>query len=175
MDYLIDISVLKNRIYTLRGKRVMLDRDLALIYGVELKRLNEAVKRNIKRFPNSFMFQLTKDEWTYLRSQIATANPNIVKVRYLPYAFTEHGVTMLASVINSDKAIQISIKIVETFIALRQFALENKDITKQIQDLQRYLINYCKENEADKQEIYKAIDLLMDRTKPAQIGFVKAE
>ena len=175
MDYLIDISVLKNRIYTLRGKRVMLDRDLALIYGVELKRLNEAVKRNIKRFPNSFMFQLTKDVWTYLRSQIATANPNIVKVRYLPYAFTEHGVTMLASVINSDKAIQISIKIVETFIALRQFALENKDITKQIQDLQRYLINYCKENEADKQEIYKAIDLLMDRTKPAQIGFVKAE
>ena len=175
MDYLIDISVLKNRIYTLRGKRVMLDRDLALIYGVELKRLNEAVKRNIKRFPNSFMFQLTKDEWTYLRSQNATANPNIVKVRYLPYAFTEHGVTMLASVINSDKAIQISIKIVETFIALRQFALENKDITKQIQDLQRYLINYCKENEADKQEIYKAIDLLMDRTKPAQIGFVKAE
>ena len=109
------------------NKKVMFDKDLAQLYGVETKRLNEAVKRNIKRFPTNFMFQLTHEEFENLKSQFATSSWG--GVRKLPYAFTEHGVTMLASVLNSDRAIEISIKIVETFIALRQLALENQEIS----------------------------------------------
>jgi len=85
---------IQNMIYEIRGYKIMLDRDLAELYDVEVKRLNEATKRNIKRFPKDFMFQLTKKEWDILRSQFATANKNLSKVRYLPYAFTEHGVLM---------------------------------------------------------------------------------
>ena len=168
---LITTDILRQRIFTIRGKRVMFDRDLAQLYGVELKRLNEAVKRNIKRFPSNFMFQLSQDEWDNLRSQFATTNANISKVRYLPYVFTEHGVTMLASVLNSDRAIDISIQIVETFIALRQYALETKELSQRISDIEKYIIGYCEDNEKDKEEIYKALDLLMERTKPSRIGF----
>ena len=91
----------------------------------------------------------------------------------MPYVFTEQGVAMLSSVLNSEKAIQINILIIDTFVQIRQVALENKDLSIRLQNMENYLINYCKENEADKQEIYKAIDLLMDRTKPAKVGFIK--
>jgi len=97
---------IKSMIYDIRGQKVMLDRDLAGLYGVEVKRLNEAIKRNIERFPSDFMFQLTLDEWNILRSQIATANDNISKVRFCPYVFTEHGVLMLSNVLNSSKTNQ---------------------------------------------------------------------
>ena len=100
-------EIIENRIFTIRGLKVMIDKDLAELYGVETKRLNEAVKRNIKRFPEDFMFQLTKEEWQILRSQIATFR-NAVR-KYLPYAFTEHGVTMLASILNSERAIDVNI------------------------------------------------------------------
>jgi len=135
-----EITIIEDRIFTIRGQKVMIDRDLAELYGVELKRLNEAVKRNIKRFPVNFMFQLSEDEWENLRSQIATANPNISKVRFLPYVFTEHGVTMLASVLNSDRAIEISIRIVETFIALRQYAFAQTSKNKEIEELRTMLM-----------------------------------
>ena len=91
---------IKNMIYEIRRQKVMLDRDLAELYGVELKRLNEAVKRNIGRFPSDFMFQLTQKEWDNLRSQIATAKKDVSKVRYLPFVFTEHGVLMRQFLIN---------------------------------------------------------------------------
>lgn len=133
-------ETIENRIFTVRNQKVMIDRDLAELYGVELKRLNEAVKRNIKRFPLNFMFQLSQDEWNILRSHFATAKSHISKVRYLPYAFTEHGVTMLASVLNSDKAIDISIRIVETFIALRRYALRQSTKNAEIDELRKMLM-----------------------------------
>ena len=127
-----NIEVIKDRILEIRGQRVMLDRDLAELYGVETKRLNEAVKRNINRFPEDFMFVLTEEEWLRLRSQIATSNMDddslrsqIVTskrggARYKPYAFTEYGIAMLSSVLRSDIAIQVNINIMRAFIAIRQ-------------------------------------------------------
>jgi len=134
MNELIETNTIQSLIYIIRGKRVMLDSDLASLYGVQTKRLNQSVKRNIKRFPNDFMFQLTKEEWQNLRSQFATFKSDSRK--YLPYVFTEHGVTMLASVLNSDKAIEINIQVVRAFISLRQYILENNNLTKQLQQLQ---------------------------------------
>jgi hypothetical protein len=170
---LITVNNLKQIIFTVRGKKVMFDKDLAQLYGVETKRLNEAVKRNIKRFPLNFMFQLTHEEFENLKSQFATSSWG--GVRKLPYAFTEHGVTMLASVLNSDRAIEISIKIVETFITLRQLALENQEISKRLTDIENYLITHTKENKADFKQVYEMLALLMDRTKPTQIGFTTGE
>ena len=88
----IETNTIENRIFTIRGQKVMVDRDLAELYGVELKRMNQAAKRNIERFPADFMFQLTQDEWDNLRSQFATAKRDITKIRYMPYVFSEHGV-----------------------------------------------------------------------------------
>jgi hypothetical protein len=95
-------NTIENRIFTIRGQKVMLDRDLAELYGVELKALNQAAKRNIELFPADFMFQLTKDEWDNLRSQIATAKQDISKIRYMPYVFTEHGVLLMLHIENND-------------------------------------------------------------------------
>ena len=103
-----ELAEIQNMIYEIRGQKVMLDRDLAKLYEVELKALNQAVKRNIYRFPSDFMFQLTQNEWDILRSQIVTANKGIAKVRYLPLVFTEHGVLMLSNVLNSERAINMS-------------------------------------------------------------------
>ena len=125
------VDTIKDRILEIRGQRVMLDRDLAALYGVETKRLNEAVKRNINRFPEDFMFVLTDEEWLRLRSQIATSNDSDGLLgsqnatskrggtRYRPYAFTEYGVAMLSSVLRSETAIQVNINIMRAFIAIR--------------------------------------------------------
>ena len=170
MDNLLTIDVLTQKIFTIRNKRVMIDRDLAELYGVHTKRLNEAVKRNIKRFPIDFMFQLTDEE----QKELVANCDHLKKLKYSyqnAYAFTEHGVAMLSSVLNSEKAIEINVQIIRAFIQLRQFAIENKDIANRLQDLERYFIQHCKENAQDMKEIYNAINLLMDRTKPNQIGF----
>ena len=106
-------------IYSLRGHRVMLDAELATLYGVPTKRLNEQVRRNQARFPSDFMFRLTTGEIDRLRSQIATSKKGRGGTRYRPYAFTEHGVAMLSSVLNSERAVQVNIEIVRTFIRLR--------------------------------------------------------
>ena len=151
----------------------MLDSDLAKLYGVETKRLNEAVKRNIARFPKHYMFQLSEDEYSSLRSQIATSKEGKGGRRYMPYVFSEQGVAMISSVLNSEIAIQMNIRIIDTFVNMRHFALENKELTQRFNELEQYFINYCKNNEKDKQQIYEAIDLLMDRTKPVKIGFIK--
>ena len=170
MENLVQIQ---NLIYEIRGLKVMLDSDLANLYGVETKSLNRAVKRNIERFPVNFMFQLTKEEWQNLRCQNGTFKNDIRK--YLPYVFTEQGVAMLSSVLRSKQAIQTNIQIMNTFVKVRHFALENKELTQRFKELEQYFINYCKDNEKDKQQIYEAIDLLMDRTKPAKVGFIKTE
>ena len=164
-----ELVQVKNLIYEIRGYKVMLDSDLASLYEVPTKRLNEAVKRNITRFPQNIMFQLTKEEWKNLRSQFATFSKDIRK--YTPYVFTEQGVAMLSSVLNSERAIQINIQIMNTFVQMRQWAIENKDLANRISELETYFIEHCKDNQRELQEIYNAIDLLLDRTKPAKIGF----
>lgn len=148
----------------------MLDSDLAMLYGTETKMLNRAVKRNIKRFPQHFMFQLTKDEWENLRCQNGTFKNDIRK--YLPYVFTEQGVAMLSSVLHSEKAIQINIQIMDTFVQMRKWAIENKDMGQRLAELEHYFIEHCKDQEQDMRKLYEAIGLLMDRTKPSKIGFV---
>ena len=126
-----NIEIIKERILEIRGQRVMLDKDLAELYGVETKRLNEAVKRNINRFPDDFMFVLTDEEWLRLRSQIATSNISTESLksqnatskrggnRYRPFAFTEYGIAMLSSVLHSETAIQVNINIMRAFISIR--------------------------------------------------------
>jgi hypothetical protein len=124
-------------IYEVRGFKVMLDSDLAEIYGVETKRLNEQVKRNIDRFPEDFMFQLSKEEYDTLRSQIATSKRGKGGRRYLPYVFPEHGAVMLANVLNSPAAVQASIQVVRAFNRLRSFALTHEELAKKIHDLEK--------------------------------------
>ena len=170
-----DLIQIQNLIYEIRGCKVMLDSDLAKLYGVETFNLNKAVKRNLSRFPKDFMFQLTKDEYNSLIFQSGISNSKRGGRRFMPYVFTEQGVAMLSSVLQSEQAISINIQIMRTFVQMKQFALENKDLTKRFQELEQYFINYCKDNEKDKQQIYEAIDLLMDRTKPSKVGFIKTE
>ena len=127
-----EVIQIKNLIYTICGHRVMLDSDLAMLYEVETKVLNQAVKRNIERFPKDFMFQLTEQEWEdfKVRSQIVTS-PKGGGRQYLPYVFTEQGVSMLSSVLKSKRAIQINVQIIRTFVKMRQWAIENKDMAQE--------------------------------------------
>ena len=170
-----DIIQVENLIYEIRGVKVMLDSDLAKLYEIPTYRLNEAVKRNITRFPSNFMFQLSNDEFEDLISQIAISKEGRGGRRFMPYVFTEQGVAMLSSVLNSEKAIQINIQIMNTFVQMRHWALENKEISRRLSELEHYFIEHCKDYKEDMKEIYQAIDLLMDRTKPAKIGFIKTE
>jgi len=126
-----ELQIIQNKIYELRGQRVMLDFDLAELYQTENKRLKEAVRRNIDRFPGDFMFELDKKEWNILRTQNASSSWG--GARYQPFAFTEQGVAMLASVLNSPKAIQINIQIVRAFIVLRQYALGYAELNKKLE------------------------------------------
>ena len=160
---------IQNLIYEIRGYKVMLDSDLAALYEVETRALNQSVKRNIERFPIHYMFQLTKEEWQNLRSQFVTFKNDIRK--YPPYVFTEQGVAMLSSVLHSKRAIQINIRIIDTFVRLRQWAIENKELAQRLTELEHYFAQYAKDNNYEIEKINQAIDLLMDRTKPAKIGF----
>ena len=126
-----ELQVIQNKIYEIRGQRVMLDFDLAVLYDTETKRLKEAVRRNIARFPNDFMFELSPDEWKILRTQFATSSWG--GLRYVPFAFTEQGVAMLASVLKSETAIQVNIHIVRAFIALRQYALGYAELNQKLE------------------------------------------
>ena len=164
-----DLIEIKNMIYIIRGQKVMIDSDLAMLYGVETKNLNKAVKRNIERFPENFMFQLTKEEWNNLRFQIGTFRNDIRK--FLPYAFTEQGVAMLSSVLKSKQAIQINIQIMNTFVKMRSFALEHNDLQEQINELRKYFIQYTNSSDEEIKRINEVLNLLLDRTKPSEIGF----
>lgn len=134
---------IENLIYVIRGQQVMLDSDLARLYGVETKRLKEQVKRNINRFPSDFMFELTKNEALSLRSQFATSNNDGVRGgnRYSPFAFTENGVAMLSSVLKSDTAIEVNIRIMRAFTAMRSFLMNNAHMFKRIETIEHnYLL-----------------------------------
>ncbi len=167
-----NIIQVRNLIYDIRGQKVMLDFELAELYEVETRYLNQAVKRNIERFPSDFMFRLTSEEWEDLKvkSQIVIS-PLGGGRQYLPYAFTEQGVAMLSGVLRSKKAIEVNINIMRTFVNLRQWALDSKEFGQRLLDLEQYFIEHCKDNEKDVKRIYEALDLLMDRTKPSKIGF----
>ena len=168
---------IKNMIYEIRGQRVMLDNELAALYEVETKVLNQAVKRNKDKFPVSFMFQLVPKEWENLRSQIVTSSWG--GLRYLPYTFTEHGVLMLANVLRSKKATAISIQIVEAFIKLRNYILTHVEMNEQVAELRRLLMLHIdrtdyklsEHDEAIKQ-IVQALNNMIEHPKESRkIGF----
>lgn len=166
-----EIIKIQNLIYEIRSCKVMLDSDLAKLYGVQTFNLNKAVKRNLSRFPKDFMFQLTKDEYESLIFQIGISKPQRGGRRFMPYAFTEQGVAMLSSVLQSEQAIAVNIQIMRTFVQIKQFALENKDLARRVAELEHYFIEHSKDYKEDMKEIHQALDLLMDRTKPSKIGF----
>jgi len=152
---------IQNKIYTIRGLQVMLDEELARLYHVETKTFNQAVKRNIARFPEHFRFQLTKEEYEYiLRSQIVTLKENLNKDmrgrhrKYLPYVFTEQGVSMLSAVLRSDIAIEVSIKIIDTFVNMRRFLLSNASIFQRLDNIEYKLLKH--DENFDK--VFKAIE-----------------
>ena len=161
-------EVLMQKIYIIRGQKVMIDKDLAVLYGYETKRLNEQVRRNQERFPASFMFQLTLEEEESLRSQFATANVP-TKTRTLPYAFTEHGVLMLASVLKSETAIKASVHIIEVFVKLREMVLTHKDILLKLEQLEKQQVL----QDISIKQLLQYIKLFMtEKQKPRpQVGF----
>ncbi len=163
-------EVLLNKIYLIRGQKVMLDRDLAELYGVETKRLKEQVKRNMERFPEDFMFELTKQEAEISRSQIATLKQG-ENIKYLPYVFTEHGVLMLSSVLNSPKAIQVNIQIMRVFTQIRQSLADNTELRLLVEELRKKTDNNTKNIEV----VFQYFDELFDKkekVKPrTQIGY----
>ncbi|OGS35463.1 MAG: DNA-binding protein [Elusimicrobia bacterium RIFOXYB2_FULL_49_7] len=137
MQNIVPHEGIEKRILLLRGQKVMLDRDLAELYEVETKALNQAVSRNLDRFPEDFMFRLTKQEFKDLRSQIVTSNNGRGGQRYLPYAFTESGVAMLSSVLHSKKAALVNIQIMRAFIRLREMVASNPDFRRAIENLEK--------------------------------------
>lgn len=145
-----NLEIITNKIHVIRNQKVMLDYDLAALYEVETKRLKEAVKRNIERFPEDFMFELTKDEFNNLRSQIASSSYG--GMRYLPFAFTEQGVAMLSGVLKSEKAIKINIAIMRTFVILRNSLLNLEEITSKVKEIENQF-----------PEIYKILNYLMNK------------
>lgn len=147
-----------SKIYIIRGQKVILDRDLAELYGVETKRLKEQVKRNIERFPAHYMFEISKEETEISRSQFATLKQG-ENIKYLPYAFTEHGVLMLSAVLKSPKAILISIQIIDVFVKLRKAILDNNEILIAISKLDKRTENNTKNIEV----VFRYLDELLDK------------
>ncbi len=157
---------INNKIYTIRNIQVMLDRDLAELYGVENKRLNEQVKRNIERFPEDFMFQLTKEELADWKSQFATSNKEVMGLRKSPYVFTEQGVSMLSSILRSDTAIQTSIKIIKSFVNMRKFLSTNAEIFQRLENIESKQLQYQQQTDNKFDKIFKAIE--SKQVKPTQ-------
>ena len=143
MNEIVPISAIENRIYTIRGVQVMIDRDIAELYNVETRRINEQVKRNKERFPESFCFQLNEFEFESLMSQNAISNTTSKRggVRKLPYAFTEQGVAMLSAVLKSDRAVAVSVRIMEAFVAMRRFLLTNAQVFQRLDSIERHQLD----------------------------------
>ena len=168
MNETVPIEQIAGKIYFFRGTKVMLDRDLAELYGVETKRLKEQVRRNIDRFPDDFMFELTKSEYEHLRSQFATSSWG--GARYVPMAFTEQGVAMLSGILNSKWAIQVNIQIMRTFTRLRRIMLDNEDLRKEIAELRTI-------TDERFQIVFEALDqlLITENNSQKKIGFTVKE
>jgi hypothetical protein len=166
MDNIIPIDLIEEKIYLIRGHKVMLDSDLSYLYGVETKRLNEQVRRNPNRFPPDFMFQLTQEETDSLRSQIATSRSGHGGRRYQPYVFTEQGVSMLSSVLTSDRAIEVNVLIMRAFVKLREMISSHKYMARKLAELE-------KKYDAQFRVVFDAIRELMTPITPQKrkIGF----
>lgn len=170
-----DISILQAKIHEVRGQKVILDFDLSELYDVQTKVLNQAVKRNLQRFPEDFMFQLTENEYESLRSQIVTLKENGrgKHKKYLPFAFTEQGIAMLSGILNSEVAINVNIAIMRTFVMIRRFAIEHKELNSKLLEM---------ESKYEKQfsDIYEALNFIIKRDETEtlqkernQIGYKK--
>lgn len=136
---LLENDNVETKIHEIRAVKIILDRDLAKLYNVDTRVLNQAVKRNIERFPSDFMFQLSKVEFENWKSQFVISNSDKMGLRKIPYAFTQNGIAMLSSVLKSERAIAVNIEIMRTFTKLREFALNYNDITKKLQDIEKTL------------------------------------
>ncbi len=165
---LIPTEKIASMIYLIRSQKVMLDRDLAELYGVQTKVLKQAVRRNINRFPFDFMFELTKEELEDWRSQFVTSKSDKMGLRYTPMAFTEQGVAMLSGVLNSDRAIQVNIQIMRTFSQLRRMLETHRDLKRKIEAME-------KKYDQNFQIVFEAIKQLFDgEEKPIRkIGYIK--
>ena len=166
-------EILASKIYLIRGQKVMIDRDLAELYGIETKVLKQSVKRNINRFPEDFMFELDSKELENWRSQFVTSNSDKMGLRYAPFAFTEHGVLMLSSILNSDRAIQVNIQIMRIFTKMRELLLTNKEILLQLEKIENKSIKH----DEDIKLIFSYLKKLLNPTQPTRkmIGFNNSE
>jgi len=166
----VPVEIIAEKIYLIRGMKVMLDRDLAGLYGVETKRLKEQVRRNIERFPEDFMFELTKEELNDWRSQFATSNQDIMGLRIPPFAFTEHGVLMLSSVLKSERAVQVNIQIMRVSVKFRRMLLDNKKLRKALEE-------YKQITDERFQIVFETLDQLIhvENTPKKKIGFTIKE
>ena len=170
MTELISIETVANKIFFIRAVKVMLDRDLAELYGVETKVLKQAAKRNIKRFPPDFMFELTKEKLKNWRSQFVTSNSIKMGLRHLPMAFTEQGVAMLSGILNSDRAIAVNIQIMRTFTKLRHMISDNEDLKRELAELRE-------QTDERFQIVFETLDQLLtvDVKEKKKIGFTVKE
>ena len=172
-NLVISEEMISNKIYFIRNQKVMLDRDLAALYGIETKRLKEQVRRNSSRFPEDFMFELSNEEFANWRSQFATSNSDKMGLRYTPMAFTDHGVLMLSSVLSSEKAIQTNIQIMRRFSEVRQMLLDTTEIKLDIIQSQKKVENHDKNIEL----VFNYLDELTEKEenkKPrTKIGYKK--
>jgi len=162
-------EIVIDKIYLIGSKKIMVDRDLAELYGVETKRLKEAVRRNINRFPTDFMFQMNEDEFQNWRTQIASSNSDVMGLRYAPYCFTEQGVTMLSCILNSERAIAVNIQIIRIFTRMKELLLNNKEILMQLEKIESRLTGH----DSDIKLIFEYLKKLLHPELPPRrkIGF----
>jgi len=166
-------EIISNKIYLIRNQKVMIDRDLSELYQVETRVLKQSVKRNINRFPEDFMFELSKNEFENWRSQFVTSNADKMGLRYAPMAFTEQGVAMLSSVLNSERAIAVNIKIIRIFTKMREYLSDNLTVRLEIEEIKKKLSNHSKNIEL----VFNYLDELIDKkenpTSRPTIGYKK--
>jgi hypothetical protein len=164
-------EMLTSKIYIIRNQKVMVDRDLAGLYGVETKKLKQAVKRNINRFPTDFMFEMNKIEFENWRSQFVTSNSEKMGLRYAPFCFTEQGVAMLSSVLNSERAIKVNIQIMRVFTQLRRAVSENTELKLEIEQIKKKLANHGQNIEL----VFRYLDELIEKKdKPRKkVGYLE--
>ena len=183
---IVAVSTIASRIVTLRGQRVILDADLAALYGVPTKRLNEQVKRNAQRFPADFMFRFSVEETTELnRSQFATGSQKHRDPRFAPFAFTEHGAIMAATVLNSTRAVEVSIFVVRAFVQLRELLASHRDLAQKLEELEQKAEtlamrhdDFARNTRMQLRQVFEVIQELMEPPEPAKkrpIGFVTQE
>jgi ORF6N domain len=183
---LLPLETITHHILVVRGQKVLLDTDLAALYDVPTKRFNEQVRRNLARFPEDFMFQLTAEEWAALRSQFATLNTGRGQHRkYLPYVFTEHGAIMAATILNSPRATEVSVYVVRAFVRLRELIVSNKELAKRLDDLEQTTEaltlqqdSFARNTRAQLKQVFDALRELMtppETPKKRSIGFVTAD